>query len=127
MGKAIEIVTVRTTAAGASGVAGTALAGNSLTIRNGNRPAQMVAAWRTGQAAGFVRLTSPYLHDAMIGTDLVVPTGQSALFFGVTGGLTLQPQDQLVVTMAGSATAGDMEHVSMLIYYPDLPGVDAQY
>lgn len=123
MGKAFEIVTGLTTAAGAGGAAITALTGNSITLRNGNKRPTCVAAWRTGQAAGFVRFTSPYLHDAVVGVDALLPTGTMPMFIG--GDMQLYPQDQLVVVQGGSATAGDIEHVSMLIYYPDLPGVDA--
>jgi len=123
MGKALELVTFITTAAGASGVAGAALAGNSLTVRNGGKAILALSAWRTGQAVGFVRFTSPFLHDGLVGVDLVVPSGQSLLL--PVGEMELQPQDQLVVTMGGSATAGDIEHVSVLIYYQDLPGMDA--
>lgn len=123
MGKALEIVTGLTTAAGAAGAAITALTGNSLTVRNGHQRPICVAAWRTGQAVGHVRITSPYLHDAVVGIDCMLPSGSMLLFAG--GEIPLYPQDQLVVVNGGSATAGDIEHVSMLIYYPDLPGVEA--
>ena len=40
----------------------------------------------------------------------------------IAGHVTVFPNDVLTVELAGSAVAGDIEYVSMLQYYPELPG-----
>jgi hypothetical protein len=35
--------------------------------------------------------------------------------------------DVLTIELAGSAVAGDVEAISLLIYYPDLPGISARF
>lgn len=122
MGKALELITAQATAPGAA-AAFAAVAGNSLTVRDTQRPAWLGPVWQSRQAAGFVRLTSPLLHDAVNGIQMQAPIGQT-----VTLQQDLQrlyAQDTIVVTGSGSATAGDIESMSMLWLYEDLPGVDA--
>jgi hypothetical protein len=124
MGKAFELVTCLATAPSA-GTAGVALTNNSLVIRDTRKKVRAVAAWRTGQAAGFARVTSPLMHDAVVGTHWLAPTGSSLLVAGME--MDLQAQDTLNVQMGGSAVAGDIEHFSLLVFYDDLPGADGNF
>ena len=39
----------------------------------------------------------------------------------------LFPQDTLTVDLSGSSTSSDIDSMSMLIYYPDLPGADGRF
>lgn len=124
MGKALELVTAQATAP-STGSAATAVSGNSLTIRDSRKGIRMLALWRTGQAVGSVRIVSPYLHDAVIGMHFQCASGSQILMRQVEQ--PLYPQDTLQISLEGSATAGDIEMVSFLAQYDDLPGVAGQF
>lgn len=124
MGKALELVTAQATAPSTGAVAA-AVAGNSLTIRDSRKPIAMLSAWRTGQAVGSVRITSPYLHDAVCGIHMQAKSGSQILLREISQ--PLLPQDTLTITLEGSATAGDIEQFSFLAFYDDLPGVDGHF
>lgn len=126
MGKALELITVQATAPGA-GATFLAVAGNSLTIRDTREAAWFAAAFSTRQTGGFMRYTSPLLHDAVVGMQFAVDSNA-----GLTARLhhwgclqQLYAQDTLIAFGSGSGTAGDIEFGSFLVAYEDLPGVDA--
>lgn len=118
-----EILTNKTTAAGATGIAGTVLAGDSNTVKNGNGKIKIIAGWSTRQAAGFAQLIHPSGHDTTRGlrTSLQVATALANRPFGTDQ--QVEAQETLQVTMAGSATAGDIEHDSYLLWYENFPGI----
>jgi len=121
--KAMELITAKATAP-ATGASFAALTGNSLTVRNGPKPAVVLAAWQTRQTVGYTKVTSPMLHDGTAGMYGTGPVG-TTLFPAMLQ--TLEPQDTLSIYGTGSATAGDIELYSMLVGYPDLPGVRAKF
>lgn len=121
----IETVSFSATAPGAAGAAATALAGDTLNIRNA-KPGSAIRAlalWATLQGAGFVQYTTPSGHDTTrgyrsrhgVGVNLSAPLGAP---------LPFQPQEAISPVIAGSATAGDVELASALMLYEDLPGID---
>lgn len=120
--KAFEVVSFQATAPDA-GAPMVAVSGNSLTIRDAKK-ARLLALWGRRQSAGFVRLTSPLLHDAVVGIQLQqsadVVASKRYRF-----SQDLDPQDTIVATGSGSATAGDIESNSMLVIYEDLSGICA--
>jgi len=124
MGKALETIGVQATAPGASPVTFAAFATNSLTIRDAPKPARIIAVSGNRQTAagGFVRITSPLLHDSTFGIQEAFQTGAAQYIY--QGDQPAYPQDTLTVTGTGSATAGDIENNFIWVYYPDLPGVD---
>lgn len=124
MGRALELVTVQATAP-STGAAATACTGNSLTIRDSRKGISLLDIWTTKQAAGSVKFTSPFLHDTSVGMLFQAPDGGSILHRG--NKQQLKTQDELTVTIEGSATAGDLEHVSYLVYYEDLPGISGRF
>lgn len=124
MGKALEVVTAFVTQPG-SGQVAVACAGNSLTIRDSRKPIRMLDIWRTGQAVGSLRVTSPFMHDTTVGMHYACPDGTQILLRGQ--GMQLKTQDTLTLTMEGSNTASDIEHASFLAYYEDLPGISGKF
>lgn len=128
-GIALEMVSATATAPGASFTAMTAATGNSLTIRNADitQPVAIVQCWADVQGAGTVRIRSPRLHDNVQGIrlDTVVGDVVPLLPWGV--GQPVLPQDTLTVEIIGSATAGDIESLSMLVFYANLPGADGRF
>lgn len=120
-----ELLSWSATAPGAAGVAATPLVGDSLTIKN-NRSAKgpiIIAAWFLQQAAGFQQITFPSGHDTTRGFRAGARIADSTRRLGRGVGLPITAQEQMTITVAGSATAGDVELGHALVHYPDLPGV----
>lgn len=127
MAAALELVTGRATAPGATFTALTAATGNSFTVRAARDGTFVVLlqVWTDVQSAGTLRVRSPLLHDNVQGIRLDTVAGDVVplLPWGLSQILT--PQDPLTVELTGSATAGDVEQAALLVYYSDLPGSDA--
>lgn len=122
MGKALELISFQATAP-AAGAPMVAVAGNSLTLRDSRAPLWLVAFWQRRQASGFTRLTSPLLHDAVVGIQCVGPIGNT---LHVRNSIQrLFTQDALTAFGSGSAVAGDIEQSCILAAYEDLPGVNS--
>lgn len=126
-GAALEIIAGQVTAPSTTQTALTMGSGNSLTVRNApyESRARLLQAWADVQGAGILRLRSPRMHDNVQGIrlDTVVSEPKPLLPWGVAEVLT--PQDTITADLSGSATAGDVEGAALLIYYDDLPGIDA--
>jgi hypothetical protein len=108
-----------------TGAAGVIMAGDSSTIKNANPSKKTIiaCAWQTNQVAGFGQITFPSAHDTTRGFRAGTPIGvnPSLLPFGQT--MEVRPQELLSVTIAGSNVAADVEQLSLLMHYGDLPGV----
>lgn len=129
MPPALDTVTATGTAIGASLAALTAVAGDSLVIKNASLQSDvfLLNFWCDVQVAGQVRIHSPKFHD---NTDAIrsrtrLNCLEPLMPWGVPERLT--PQDTEIVELAGSAVAGDIESVVQLIYYADLPGQNARF
>lgn len=128
MGKALEVITGIVTAPGGTATALTMAAGNSNTVRNTDNDAaiRLLETWQAKQAAGFFRIRSPRLHDNVVGIQMrdVIAVAMPTYPLGVSQ--KLYSQDTLTMELTGSAVAGDIETASILVYYDDLPGIDAR-
>jgi len=128
MGRAMELISGRATAPGATLTATTMALGNSLTIRNAplDSDIRLLQLWADYQAAGTLRVHSPKLHDNVQGIRFGIPASDASplLPFGVSQKLIAQ--DTLSVEQTGSAVGGDIEQWAGLIYYGNLPGSDAR-
>lgn len=100
--------------------------GDTTTVKNAPKPAFLISAWGDWQTAGYLRFTSPRLHDAVQGIRLLGVASEVYPLFNAPQSQVLVPQDNLTVQMTGSATAGDIESYGALIYYPSLPGSDGR-
>lgn len=131
MGKAMEILTGYVTGAATTNMdALTMLSGNSLTIRNAREDSKvlLIGAWALQQANdSWLRIRSPRLHDNVEGMTFAVESGslRPLLPWGVIQPLI--PQDTLVVEMMDSGALSDLDYACLLVYYDDLPGVDARF
>jgi len=126
MGRCIELVTGLTTAPGAAYTAATALTGNSFTVRDGKRGIRMIAQWDTRQALGMTSISSPLMHDSTVGIQHGADDAQTRTRI-LLSPQPMHAQDNLSVQMTGSAVAGDIEHMSMILEYEDLQGVDGRF
>jgi hypothetical protein len=129
MGLAMEVVTGFTTAAGAVPIAVTMAAGNSLVVRNTalNSRVWLLNLWTDHQVAGIVRLRSARLHDNVQGIRARTTISEVQPLLPRRFKQQLVPQDNLVLELSGSAVAGDIETVSLLLFYEDLPGADGLF
>jgi hypothetical protein len=128
MPAAMEGLGARGTAIGATLAALTPLTGDSLTVRNAAQGSEVLLAqvWSDVQVAGTLRVRSPRFHDNVQGIrfDTVIGELKPVLPWGLPEPLV--PQDNMTIELAGSAVAGDIEQVFLLLYYADLPGSDAR-
>lgn len=128
MGAALDTVTAFATAPGAGGAAAAASPGDTLAIRNetdGSAPI-LLTAWMKSQVSGFVQLTHPSGSDQVRDIRLRHVAAAPLPLFCPGIGEPVQPQELLALTMSGSAVAGQTEILTMMMYYPDLPGVNTR-
>jgi len=126
--KALELLTGYVTAPSTTITSLTMATGNTLTVRNAieNSGIILLTAWADNQSAGVLRITSPKMHDNVQNIRLGVVASEVYPLINYGGGQKLYSQDTLTVGLSGSATAGDIETASLLIYYEDLPGINAR-
>jgi hypothetical protein len=129
MGKAMEIISGQVVAPSTGFTALTVNAGNSLTIRNAAPDSEILLAaiWGKHQTAGNIRVRSPQLHDNVQGIRLYDIAANPAPLFPMGSKQTLNAQDTLIVEVTGSATAGDVEIASLLVWYESLPGIEGRF
>lgn len=128
MGLAMELISGKVTAPGATLTALTMAAGNSLTIRNTalTTDIRLVQMWAMNNAAGIGRIRSPKLHDNVQGIRYRIDASDQVPLFPYGSWQKLTPQDTLIAELSGSATGGQIEQLQALIWYSDLPGSNAR-
>jgi len=128
-GAALELITGFVTAPDTTQTALTMATGNSLTIRNAEPKSEvkLLTCWADVQLRGLLRIRSPKLHDNTQGIRFATIASEVQPLMDPMFAQRLYPQDTLTVDLSGSATAGDIEQASMLVYYPDQPGVNARF
>lgn len=129
MGQVAEVIGASGTAIGAAIAALTAVTGDSLAVRStteGKR-VDLVQFWADVQVAGTGRIRSPRMHDNVQGVrfdtiiaDLypLMPPGQRQRLYS---------NDVLNVELGGSAVAGDIEYICLMLLYEDLAGGAARF
>jgi len=123
----LELITATATAPGASGAAAAAVTGDSLTIKNSKTAGRIVAVWAQSQADGFAQIIKPSGHDTTRGFRQVVDPANINNLLAAGTYLDVEPQELLSVTLAGSATAGDVEQLMMQVLYEDLANVQGRF
>lgn len=123
-----ETILYQATAPGAGGAAAAAATGDSLIIKNnrGGGEPSIIAAWSFAQTAGFHQIVFPTGHDTTrnfrFGTEPADTSNR--IVRGME--IPVTAQEQLSITIAGSAVAGDVESGVLLVHYPNLPGIDSR-
>lgn len=129
MGAALELIGAQGTAIGATLAALAAATGDSLAVRSTpeNKRVDLVQFWTDVQVAGTARIRSPRLHDNVqaIRVDTIISDLYPLMPWGMKQ--RLYSNDVLSVDLAGSAVAGDIEYVLMLLLYEDLGGAAARF
>jgi hypothetical protein len=122
----LELITASATAPTTAGAAAAALTGDSLTIKNSKSRARILSAWMFLQGDGFLQISKPSGHDTTRGFRQVMDVAQIGNLLPSGVPLDVEPQELLSLTIAGSATAGDVELACLQVLYDDLPGVSAR-
>lgn len=129
MGKALELIGASGTAISATISALTAVTGDSLAVRAGaeGKRIDLVQFWTDVQVAGTARIRSARMHDNVQGIrqDTIISDLYPLMPMGVRQ--RLYPNDVIVAELAGSAVAGDIEYLMMLLLYEDLAGANARF
>jgi hypothetical protein len=122
----IEILTVSATAAATTGSAAAAVGTDSLVIKNGDGDIDIIAAWQTNQTAGFGQIIFPTAHDTTRGFRANAPIGTNVSLIPFGTQMRVRPQETLAVLIGATAVAGDVETISFLMRYKNLPGINAR-
>jgi hypothetical protein len=129
VGPSLEVISCSRTAPGATIGAAAAFAGDSLRVKNYIAPARayLIGAWNDHQAAGTNQIRSSAMHDNQrnIRLDAIISDVQPLL--PNTFRQPLRTNDDLIVELSGSAVAGDVEQVSLLLYYEGLEGSQGRF
>jgi hypothetical protein len=123
MPPAIDTITATVTAAAVAGTAAVAVAGDSLIVRSTSGRVRLLNAWMDSDAAGFLQVTSPKLHDNTRGLRFRSAVHNPFPLLPFETMQDLYPVDQLAVTIASVAGAGKIDNATMMLYYDDLSGV----
>lgn len=128
-GVALELISGRTTAPGATVTALTPVTGDAFTVRNSNpgKRAWLLEEWAFNNAVGVFELRSPKLHDNVRAIRARVTTADVFPLEPMIFLQQLYPQDVLTPSLSGSAVGGQIEEAGMLIWYEDLPGEAARF
>jgi len=127
MGKALQVLSGFVTAPSTTFTALTMAVGDTLTVRNSERGrAHLLNAWGDNQTAGNLRIRSAQMHDNVQGIRMFVVASEVAPLMPLGAKVALEPFDTLVVDQTGSATGGDIESSSLLMYYDNAYGFDAR-
>lgn len=116
------LTTAIATAAATTGAAATALAGDSLTVRNYGSKPKIISAWQTNQTAGFGQLAFPTGHDTTRGLRVGVPAASTQIILPLGMIIPITPQETIAATIAATAQAGDVELLSWLTLYDEAHG-----
>lgn len=99
--------------------------GDSATVKSfpfGSK-AEIIAAWAQAATPGIIRIRSPRLHDVNQGIRLRTTLAGARNLMGQGLSQDLVPQDSL--TFEGQGGAAETDVFSFLVYYHDLPGINA--
>lgn len=126
---ALEILAGFATAPSTTITALTMSTGLTNTIRNcgDETPVKLLQAWSDSQGVGILQARSPKMHDNVRGISMVTSIAEVDPLLPRGFAQRLYSQDTLTLGISGSATAGDIETGAFLIYYPELPGIEARF
>lgn len=126
MGKGFEVLAGRVTNPGATITALTANTGDSFQVKNFALAdyAYLENLWAEEASAGVLRIISPRLHDNVQGLRFRAAANDPAPLIGYRPEQRLYAQDILSVALSGGGAETD--NGFLLVYYPDLPGIDQQ-
>lgn len=123
---AVEVVTGRALNPGAAFTNMTANTDQSFAVRYHQTPGTAVLEeiWTQQGTAGQLRITSPNMHDDIVGIRMVTNANAVRRLLPEEAEQILMPQDTLQLEITGGGAETDC--AAMLIRYGDLPGIQAR-
>lgn len=125
----LEMIGAGGDAIGATLAALAAVTGDSLAVRGAqeNKRIDLVQFWTDVQVAGTARIRSPRMHDNVEGirVDTIISDLYPLMPWGARQ--RVYPNDTIGVQLGGSAVAGDLEYVLMMLLYEELGGASPNY
>jgi hypothetical protein len=124
----LQVIGASGTAISATISALTAVTGDSLTIPffGESKKAWMIQLWTDVQVAGTVRVRSGKWHDDVQGIRYKTIISELSPLMPFGARQPIYSGDTLHVDLAGSAVAGDIEYVAMLMWYEELSAQSAR-
>lgn len=118
----LQVIGAAGTAISATISALAAVTGDSLTIPffGESKKAWMIQAWTDVQVAGTMRIRSGKWHDDVQGIRFKTIISELSPLMPFGARQPIYSGDTLHVDLAGSAVAGDIEYVAMLMWYEEL-------
>lgn len=119
-----ESIAFTITNPGAAGAAATAVVGDSLIIKNnrGISGPRILDFYGQQATAGFQQLVFPSGHDTTRGYRVGQIPDDTYSHLPLGCSIPVTAQEQMSITIAGGAAETDVG--SVLVHYPDLPGID---
>jgi len=103
--------------------------GDTTTIRAITDPTKniwLLSAWAMVEAAFIFEIHSPRMHDNVHGIRVRGPANNALAQWSLFAPTKLYTLDTLTVQLAGTSGAGSLSPMSLLVYYEDLPGIQAR-
>jgi len=127
-GIALDVQSFTVTVPGAAGTLMTAVVGDPANVRNAldNSRILLVGGWTKAQLAGNTIVAFPSGNDQTRNINWINAANTVTPKIPLASLQIMRPQDLLSVTETGSVTAGDVELVSLAMFYEDLPGISSQ-
>lgn len=124
----LQVIGAAGTAISATISALAAVTGDSLTIPffGESKKAWMIQLWTDVQVAGTVRVRSGKWHDDVQGLRFKTIISELSPLMPFGARQPIYSGDTLHVDLAGSAVAGDIEYVAMLMWYEELSAQSAR-
>jgi len=124
----LEVIGCHFTASAVAGSAAIVNAGDSFTIKNGRQGAKiaLVDVVAFYGSLGELRVVGPHMNDTTEGIRMSVQVADPQCLMLGSHYEPLYPQDALVVTMFGTAAAGEVNVAALVVWYEDLPGISAR-
>lgn len=124
----LQVIGAAGTAISATLSALAAVTGDSLTIPffGESKKAWLIQLWTDVQVAGTVRIRSGKWHDDVQGLRFKTVISELSPLFPFGARQPIYSGDTLHVDLAGSAVAGDIEYVAMLMWYEELSAQSAR-
>lgn len=122
----LETIGFQATAPGAAGATATVFSGDTATVRGapGTTGARILAVTVVTQASGWAQVVRASGHDQIRGARFGSAANRAVTYIVPGSARRSPPGETLAVSIAGSASTGDIERCLVHLWYDALPNLD---